>query len=361
MSENSNHDSSNNNYFYSKTSSKKLSSISSSQDKTLFSTEKTEVLYGEEDVTNLILQIAYHAKERVNTCGNSQMPSVAIAVEPFRKAIVDAKGRGVRLRYVTEITNDNLSYCKQLSEIVELRHLDNIKGNFAITENEYVATAVLQQAKPVSQAIYSNAKSVLEQHQYLFETLWDKATPAEKKIREIEEDIEPEFYHVIANRQEAGRILFDLAKSIKKEALILLPNDKSMVRLDRLGVIDYTINASQQNAAEVKIICPLSQVNFGIVKRISDKAPNIKILNGNNSPYGMYIVDSQKFFRAELREPNAEELSEAIGFTVYSNSKVSVSSFRSVFELLWNERMINEELKRADKMQKEFINIALMS
>ena len=71
----------------------------------------------------------------------------------------------------------------------------------------------------------------------------------------------------------------------------------------------------------------------------------------------MFIVDSQKFFRAELREPNAEELSEAIGFTVYSNSKVSVSSFRSVFELLWNERMINDELKRADKMQKEFINI----
>jgi hypothetical protein len=135
--------------------------LSSSQDKTLFSTEKTEVLYGEEDVTNLILQIAYHAKERVNACGNSQMPSVAIAVGPFRKAIVDAKGRGVRLRYVTEITKDNLSYCKQLSEIVELRHLDNIKGSFAITENEYVATAVLQQAKPVSQAIYSNATPLL--------------------------------------------------------------------------------------------------------------------------------------------------------------------------------------------------------
>jgi hypothetical protein len=117
----------------------------SSQDKTtaLFSTEKTEVLYGE-DVTNLILQIVYHAKERVNTCDNSQMPSAAIAVEPFRKAIVDGKGRGVRLRYVTEITKDNLSYCKQLSEIVELSHLDNIKSNFAITENEYLATAVLQ-------------------------------------------------------------------------------------------------------------------------------------------------------------------------------------------------------------------------
>jgi signal transduction histidine kinase len=29
-----------------------------------------------------------------------------------------------------------------------------------------------------------------------------------------------------------------------------------------------------------------------------------------------------------------------------------------VFELLWNERTLNEELKRADIMQKEFINVA---
>ena len=49
---------------------------------------------------------------------------------------------------------------------------------------------------------------------------------------------------------------------------------------------------------------------------------------------------------------------EAIGFAVYSNRKNTVQSFKSVFELLWNERTLNEELKRADKMQKEFINVA---
>jgi two-component system sensor histidine kinase VicK len=131
-----------------------------------------------------------------------------------------------------------------------------------------------------------------------------------------------------------------------------------MVRLNRLGVIDYAIKASQENHAEVKIICPLSDVNSEIIKKISDNAPNIKILNGINSPYGMYIVDGQKFLRAELRVAEAEIFSEAIGFTFYSNSKLSVDSFKSVFELLWKERMLNEELIRADKMQQEFINIA---
>ena len=72
----------------------------------------------------------------------------------------------------------------------------------------------------------------------------------------------------------------------------------------------------------------------------------------------MFIVDNEKFLRAELKEPKAEIFSEAIGFTIYSNSRRSVDSFKSVFELLWNERILNEDLKRADIMQRDFINVA---
>jgi hypothetical protein len=106
-----------------------------------------------------------------------------------------------------------------------------------------------------------------------------------------------------------------------------------MVRLDRLRVFDYIIKASQENNAEVKIICPLSRVNSHIVKRILDRTRDIKIINGNNSPYGMFIIDNQKLFRAELREPYAEYLSDAIGFTIYSTNRISASSFKSVFEI----------------------------
>ena len=186
----------------------------------------------------------------------------------------------------------------------------------------------------------------------------DNAISDEHTIREIEKAIEPVFFEVVTDHQKVSKILVELAESVKSEALILLPRDKSMVRLDRLQVFDYIIKASQENNAEVKIICPLSQVNSYIVKRILDCTCNIKIINGNNSPYGMFIVDTQKLFRAELREPYAEYLSDAIGFTIYSTNKISASSFKSVFDLLWSERMLNEELIRASKMQKEFINIA---
>jgi hypothetical protein len=111
-----------------------------------------------------------------------------------------------------------------------------------------------------------------------------------------------------------------LTKSVKREALFFLPNDKSLIRADNLGIIDYLTEASQKGAT-IKIICPLSEKNAVIVKKI-ETAPRINLLNGNNSSYGMYIMDGEKFFRAELRQSMADKFSEAVGLVVYSNRKL---------------------------------------
>jgi hypothetical protein len=71
-----------------------------------------------------------------------------------------------------------------------------------------------------------------------------------------------------------------------------------MTRVYKLGVIDHLINASQ-NGATVKIICPLSKENSDIIKKMSNNALNIRILNGNISSTGMLVVDNTKFFRAK--------------------------------------------------------------
>jgi len=278
----------------------------------------------------------------------------------YERALVNLKNRGVKVRQITEITKENARYCKeQVKNIDELRHLDGVKANFAVSETEYVATSTLREAQPVPEVIYSNVKDVVEQQQYLFETLWKKSTSAEEKIRQFEEGTTPEYFEVFTDRDRevVSQILLELAKSVREEALILLPNARAMVRVDRLGFIGYIIEASQKGAT-VKIICPLSDENLEILNKISEQAPAVTILNGDNCLYGVYIIDSKKFLRAELKDPEAEKFSEAIGFTVYSNSKVGVDSLRSVFELLWKERKLNEDLKIHDKMQQEFINIA---
>jgi hypothetical protein len=49
------------------------------------------------------------------------------------------------------------------------------------------------EGQPPTQAIVSNVKSFVEQQQYFFDTVWDKALPAEHRIREIEEGLKPDF------------------------------------------------------------------------------------------------------------------------------------------------------------------------
>jgi len=193
--------------------------------------KRTEVLHGTEDVLNAEVRFFSNTRRRIDTCMHYTRPPLAVGIGQIKKAFLDAKSRGVRLRYLTEITNDNISYCKELMKIVdELRHLDGVKANFAVSETEYVATSTLREAQPVPEVIYSNVKDVVEQQQYLFETLWKKSTSAEEKIRQFEEGTTPEYFEVFTDRDRevVSQILLDLAKSVREEALILLPNARAM-------------------------------------------------------------------------------------------------------------------------------------
>jgi two-component system, OmpR family, sensor histidine kinase VicK len=152
-------------------------------------THMTKVLEGDQNVINTILQFVSNTKVRIDACIDYSRPSLAIEVEELKKAFLDAKSRGVKLRYVTEITEDNVGYCKELIKMVdELRHLEGIKGNFYISETEYVAPATFHaKGKPASQIVYSNVKEIVEFHQsYIFEVFWNRSTAAEQRINQIE-------------------------------------------------------------------------------------------------------------------------------------------------------------------------------
>jgi two-component system sensor histidine kinase VicK len=333
------------------------------------SVKNTKVLQGPEKVMDIALQFTSNAENKIDACVDHTRPSLIVGIRELKKAFRDVKKRGVKLRYITEITAENISFCKELlaTMVDELRHLDGIKGNFYVSEREYIAPAAShEKGKPSSQIIYSNMKEIVEEQQYIFDTLWNKSISAQDKIKEIEQGIEQEYFRVINDNEEATHILSYLAKHAQKEVLFLLPNDKALTRIDRLGIIDYLVGKCNEEIKEdmiqVKIICPLSDVNLNIVNRIlqntSSTSNNIRIVNCSDSSFGMIIVDNTKFLKAELREPEAEQFSEAIGLSFYSNSKPSVESYKLFFELLWNERTTNEQFKLSDKMQKEFINIA---
>jgi two-component system, OmpR family, sensor histidine kinase VicK len=143
--------------------------------------EKTEVFHGEENAMKILLQTMSNVQKEALVCADANSAAFSMGLAPIKKGYSDFKRRQVRIRFITEITSENLQYVKELMNYAEVRHMDTVKGNMAVSETEYVATATLEGAKPIMQTIYSNAKPILEQQRYFFENLWIKACSCRPK------------------------------------------------------------------------------------------------------------------------------------------------------------------------------------
>jgi two-component system sensor histidine kinase VicK len=145
------------------------------------------------------------------------------------KSLLDAKARAAKTRCITEITNENLSYCKELINLTdELRHLEGVRPNFMISEKEILlAPLSLRKEKmrhresQTRHIVYSNLKEIVQQQQYLFDSLWDKGVSAEERIKKIEEGRDSHHYEItiIRNPQE---IIKDISRQIEDSNELLI-------------------------------------------------------------------------------------------------------------------------------------------
>ncbi|MFL6408270.1 MAG: sensor histidine kinase [Nitrososphaeraceae archaeon] len=348
--------------------------------------ERTEVVYGTENTTNVILNFLYNAEAKMDICADSIWPSVAMGIDVFKKALINIKDRGIRSRYVTDITRDNLPYCKEAMKFGELRHLDGIKGNFAVSEKEYMASATMQEAELLQQVIYSNVKEVLEQQQYVFDSFWKKSVAAENRIREIEEGVASDVIEVIQNASRAKTLYFEVIKSAKEEVLVIFPTPNAFIRQEKLGVIQAIIEVSGKNNLKVRILMPAHNISEHSLRNLKrcDRYHNgnidvryIEVTSGTKAT--ILLADRKLSLVMELKDDSKDSFDEAIGLSTYSNSRPGVLSYVSIFENLWKQTELyeqvkdardslaqsnkqleeaNEQLKIHDKMQKEFINVA---
>jgi signal transduction histidine kinase len=300
--------------------------------------------------------------------------------------VIAAKNRGISLRFIIEITKENLQYCKDLMKITdELRHMDEIEANFGLSETEYLGSITLQEE--ALQATYSNVKEVVEQQQFIFDTLWSKATPAEQKIREIEEGIEPEVIETIRNPFEIQKIAFELVKSARDEILLVFSTANAFHRQERTGMIKLLKEAAAGRRVHIRILTPIDDLIKGTVQKLireqqQQNQPRIDIRfigRFSQTKIRILVVDKASSLVVELKDDTKESSFEAMGLATYSNSKSTVLSYVSIFETLWMQTELyeqlvesnnglakayeqleaaNEQLKVHEKMQKEFINVA---
>jgi signal transduction histidine kinase len=361
------------------------------------SSERTEVFYGVNNVIDIVIQFLDNTIKRIDACVDHTRPSLAIGIGQLRRSFLDAKKRGVKLRYVTEITEENISHCKELITMVdELRHLDGIHGNFYTSEKEYLAPATIhEKGKPASQIIYSNVKEIVDHQQYVFDSFWNRAIPAEQKIREIEEGVMPDAIEVIRDPSKIQEIYLNLVKNAKEEVMVILSTINAFICQEKIGIIRILEQVAEEHNVKVRILMPAHKLTKQTLKRQKrggeeqllqkpqqQQQPNqsqhtafennnysnveIRYIEQTSSTKSTFLVIDRKISLVmELKDDSRETFVEAVGLSIYSTSKPGVLSYVSIFENLWIQtemyqqiKETNEQLKIHDKMQKEFINIA---
>ncbi|MGA9841994.1 MAG: HAMP domain-containing sensor histidine kinase [Nitrososphaeraceae archaeon] len=326
--------------------------------------ERTEVIHGAENVVDAELHFFSEAETRIDICMDSTRPTLAISIEPTTSSFIEAKRKGLQLRYLTEITNDNLCFCKGVMKIVDdFRHLDGIKCNFMIDESEYLAPISHEKTKPASAVIFSNVREIIEHQQCVFDTFWSKAIPAEKRITEIEEGVDRTTIEVIPNSNKAREIYLKLIKNAGKEIILMFPTTNAFNRQEKIGVLEL----SKDLNLKVRILVPAHKSTEQTLQNLELHSNigvrHIEQTSGTQATF--LVVDRMVSLVMEIKDDLKTTFDEAIGLSTYSNSKAGVLSYVAIFENLWKQSELYEDLKKAHiqlklhaKAQEEFINVA---
>ena len=316
-------------------------------------TEKTEILYGNDNIQRMVLEAYSQIKEQHDSCMDRTEVAMAVTYDAIWNGVLDLKKRGIKIRCIVEATPENIVYCKKLIQVAQVRHLTAVRSNFGIVDRTLcLLHTIANEQQPLSHAIITNVKGIVDAQQYLFETLWSKAIPIEKKIREIEEGIVDDFIETLSDNDEIHAVLKHLLTSTMRELLIIFPTINTFVRFEKEGMIQslkeeakrgvktrmliqrtYAVKNDKNNKYNFK-----SNEETIIQELLKDPLIEVQYLNKlSNSKLITILSDTQLSLTIEVKDDTAPTTNEATGLASYSNSESTVLSYVSIFETLWTQ------------------------
>jgi hypothetical protein len=97
-----------------------------------------------------------------------------------------AQDKGIRVRAIFDVNKDNLNIIMKIKHH-EIKHIDGLKGNFAIFDNRAYMVFIFQKgSERPDQTLWSNSKELVQKQQEIFNKLWDLAIPLSVRRKEIE-------------------------------------------------------------------------------------------------------------------------------------------------------------------------------
>jgi len=295
--------------------------------------DKVHVISDTDIVLKKLYNIMDKAEETFDVYADFRGPKIVDNLEEGVSHYISLQKRGVKTRVITEITKENVNYCKELMNFSEVRHLDEIKGNFEILDGTYYrASAKVKASSPPPLLISSTVRAFVEQQEYFFEMLWKKAIPAKQRIKEIEENLKREFIETIQHSDETTSLITKVLSSATGEILLIFSRAGTLKKYEKLGMLEI-IRKKADKEIEVRILVGMDKPTKGRDVEWLREYPRIELRYLNKSiQTSLTTIVTDRELSLVIEERKDED---DLGFATYSNSESTVLSCASIFENLW--------------------------
>jgi two-component system sensor histidine kinase VicK len=295
--------------------------------------ERTEILYGSDNIVKRTIGDFHKIQERLDNCTDSTGPSVFFNT-PIWNEFIELKNRGIKLRFITEITQENINFSKEFLKVTELRHLDGVKGNFGIADGkDYGGSASVKEGEPPIELIRSNVKTFVDQQQFFFEMLWNKSIRAEQKIKEIE-DGKPFgiWTRIIDDKDEILKEIFLLNTTAENLSICTtiggLKMSHNNLRDSFRNLIKKNPNGNNKG---LRFLLTINKDSIYLVKIFIDLGAIIKHIR-SLPPMSFGVSDKGVAITIEKMEGGKQSQK-----FLFSNEPLYVDHFNNLFEELWNK------------------------
>jgi signal transduction histidine kinase len=243
--------------------------------------------------------------------------------------------------------------------------------SFGVSDKEIAATIEkMEGGRMVQSLLLSNEPTYVSHFRLLFEELWRNGIDALDRIKNIEEGVDSQGIEVIQNPVEIQMLGFQLIRSAVNEILIIFSTSNAFHRQEHAGVMELLNEAAAKQGIKTRILTPadekiretkekLKERGGGQLRPQRQEPIHIRFVEPQSqTKVSVLIVDRKFSLAVELKDDSKDNSYEAVGLASYSDSKSTVLSYATIFETLWLQTELYEQLKVHDRMQNEFINIA---
>src|SRR5215813_890728 len=346
---------------------------------------RTRIIENQDEIIKEIKRKNNSASELsvCSTFGGMQM-SYKFLFDSFEKVIDKyRKGESEGLRWIISINKETIPLVKTFIKAgIHVRRVrDILPISFGVSDKEVSITIEkMEGGKMIQSILISNDPLYTVHFNSVFDELWKTGIDARERIALIEEGADLADIEVIPRAARARELYLDALKKAQKEIRIVFPTTNAFLRQHKIGVVLLAKEAAEQRNVKIRILMPrhelTKQLACSLTERTNSNYNNIDLRyikqTRLNTHTTILIVDEKVSLVMEIRDDSKGTFDEAIGLSIYSNSRAGVLSYISIFENLWLQTELydqikessmrleqaNEQLIAHDKMQKEFINIA---